>query len=49
MSDEQRQIHVRLPTDLVRRVDHYAVDHSLTRPQAVAYLLGRGLWEREGP
>lgn len=36
-------IQVRLPRDLVRQVDHWRIDHGMTRAAAVAALLRAGL------
>lgn len=47
-------VQVRLPADLVRQIDHLAVDEDLFRGQTIEHLLclaltERGLWPTERP
>ena len=43
MPKDEQMIHVRLPRELVRRVDHACVDLGLTRAGTVAKLLESAL------
>jgi hypothetical protein len=36
-------LHVRVPTELVKALDHYAVEEEIGRPEALARLLRKGL------
>ena len=38
-----RVLHVRVPVELVKAVDHYAIEKSISRPEALARLLRRGV------
>lgn len=49
MKEERRKlVQVRLPVELVKELDHWAVESGVTRQEAVRQLIERGLREGVG-